>query len=63
LIAEEAGGSASDGQRRILDLVPTELHQKTPLFLGSCQDVRECEQFIQEKHEAVSSERRANARG
>ena len=60
LIAEEAGGAASDGQRRILDIVPTELHQKTPLFLGSSLDVRECEQFIQEKHAAVSSERRSN---
>ena len=57
-IAEQAGGAASDGYRRILDIVPTELHQKTPLFLGSAQDVRECEQFIQEKHSAVSVERR-----
>ena len=59
-IAEQAGGYASDGRRRILDIVPEELHQKTPLYLGSQQDVHECEQFIQETHQAVRSDRRAN---
>jgi len=59
-IAEQAGGAASDGRRRILDLVPESLHQKTPLYLGSALDVHECEQFIQETHEAVSVDRRAN---
>ena len=59
-IAEQAGGAASDGRRRILDLVPESLHQKTPLYLGSALDVRECEQFIQETHHAVSADRRAN---
>src|SRR5436190_20333123 len=59
-IAEQAGGAASDGRRRILDIVPDELHQKTPLYLGSARDVRECEQFIQETHQAVSADRRAN---
>lgn len=38
-IAEQAGGSATDGTRRILDLVPTELHQRTPLVIGSREDV------------------------
>ena len=61
-IAEEAGGAASDGHRRILDIVPTALHQRTPLFLGSAENVRECEQFIQEKHPAISAERRNNRR-
>jgi fructose-1,6-bisphosphatase I len=59
-VAEQAGGAASDGHRRILDIVPTELHQKTPLILGSALDVKDCEEFIQEKHAAVSAERRAN---
>ena len=35
LIVEQAGGSATDGTQRILDIVPTELHQRTPLFIGS----------------------------
>jgi fructose-1,6-bisphosphatase I len=58
-IAEQAGGAASDGERRIMDIVPAELHQKTPLILGSCEDVRDCEMFIQQKHQAVTAERRA----
>ncbi len=35
LIAEQAGGEATDGERRILDIVPTELHQRTPIIIGS----------------------------
>lgn len=34
-IAEVAGGRATNGKQRILDIVPTELHQRTPLFIGS----------------------------
>jgi fructose-1,6-bisphosphatase I len=34
-IAEQAGGAASDGRRRILDLTPEHLHQRSPLFIGS----------------------------
>jgi fructose-1,6-bisphosphatase I len=59
-VAEQAGGAASDGERRILDLAPSDLHQKTPLVLGSAQDVRDCELFIQERHQAVTADRRAN---
>lgn len=45
-IAESAGGLASDGENRILDIVPTGLHQRTPLFIGSADDVREAEAFL-----------------
>lgn len=38
-IVEQAGGAATDGTRRILDIVPTELHQRTPLYIGSKVDV------------------------
>lgn len=38
-IAEQAGGSATDGTRRILDIVPTSLHERTPLVIGSREDV------------------------
>ena len=38
-IAEHAGGAATDGIKRILDLVPRELHQRTPLVIGSRHDV------------------------
>lgn len=45
-IVEQAGGLASDGHRRILDIVPTDIHQRTPVLLGSEEDVREAEAFI-----------------
>ncbi len=35
LIAEQAGGSASDGRQRILDIQPEGIHQRTPLIVGS----------------------------
>lgn len=45
-IAEQAGGSASDGENRILDLTMTELHQRCPLFIGSKEMVSEAEDLI-----------------
>jgi len=41
LLVEEAGGSATDGQNRILELKPTELHQRTPFVFGSADEVGE----------------------
>ncbi|HSU95618.1 MAG TPA: class 1 fructose-bisphosphatase [Gemmatimonadaceae bacterium] len=38
-IVEQAGGLGSNGSIRILDVEPTELHQRTPLFIGSKHDV------------------------
>jgi fructose-1,6-bisphosphatase I len=57
-IAEQAGGAASNGRQRIMELAPSALHQRTPLFLGSSIDVAEAETFVQEKHSHVTSERR-----
>jgi fructose-1,6-bisphosphatase I len=48
-IAEQAGGAASDGEQRILDLIPESLHQRTPLIIGSLEDVQEAEAFLQGK--------------
>jgi fructose-1,6-bisphosphatase I len=45
MIIEQAGGVASTGQARILDLVPTSLHQRVPLLIGSPEDVRLAEEF------------------
>ena len=39
MIVEQAGGRATDGCHPILDLVPTDLHQRTPLVIGSKDDV------------------------
>ena len=38
-ICEQAGGAACDGTQRILDVQPTELHQRVPLYIGSRKDV------------------------
>lgn len=43
MIAEHAGGRASDGSGDILDIQPTELHQRTPLFIGARGMVDEVE--------------------
>jgi fructose-1,6-bisphosphatase I len=45
-IFEQAGGTAIDGERAILDLNPTELHQRTGLILGSREDVAVYRQFM-----------------
>ena len=41
----QAGGSGSDGKRRILDIQPEKLHQRLPLFLGSPEDIAELESY------------------
>jgi fructose-1,6-bisphosphatase I len=40
-IAEQAGGKGLDGERRILEIQPTSLHQRTPFFVGSAKMVDE----------------------
>ncbi len=46
-IVEQAGGRATDGFRHILDIEPKELHQRSPIFIGSEGMVLEAEKFIQ----------------
>ena len=43
-IIEVAGGKATDGHQRILDIQPTELHQRTPMFIGSKDMMGELEE-------------------
>ena len=45
-LAEQAGGKASDGYRRILEIKPKELHQRAPIFVGSKNMVRIVEEFM-----------------
>ena len=45
-IAEQSGGKASDGYNRILELIPSELHQRTPFFCGSENMVIKAEEFM-----------------
>ncbi|MFQ5454730.1 MAG: class 1 fructose-bisphosphatase [Nitrospirota bacterium] len=48
-IAEQAGGNATNGDERILELKPKELHQRVPLIIGSKQDVKEYKEYWQGK--------------
>lgn len=45
-LAEQAGGAASDGSRPILDIDPTRLHQRTPLFIGNKHLVELAEAYL-----------------
>lgn len=47
-IAEQAGGAATDGTRRIMDVEPRELHQRTPLVIGCRDDVEFVSRMIRE---------------
>lgn len=46
-LIEQAGGRATDGRRRILDIQPESLHQRTALYIGSEKMVRQAESFLQ----------------
>jgi fructose-1,6-bisphosphatase I len=46
MIVEQAGGRASDGCRRILEIEPEAIHQRTPLYMGSTQFVKLAEDYL-----------------
>ena len=47
MVVEQAGGRASTGAMRILDVEAKQLHQRVPLIIGSAEDVRDAEEFMQ----------------
>lgn len=47
MVVEHAGGKATTGTERILDLEPKALHQRVPLIIGSAEDVEQAEAYIQ----------------
>jgi len=47
-VTEQAGGRASTGAERVLDIVPTSIHQRVPLIIGSPDEVRRAETLIRE---------------
>ncbi|MGY6563046.1 MAG: class 1 fructose-bisphosphatase [Luteibaculaceae bacterium] len=53
-IVEQAGGIATTGTQRILEVEPTELHQRTPLFIGSADMVNKAVEFMQMEHTAAT---------
>ena len=47
-LIEQAGGIATDGNQRIMDIKPTELHQRVPLFIGSTNMVKTVHRFLEQ---------------
>jgi fructose-1,6-bisphosphatase I len=45
-IMEQAGGKGSTGKERVMDIQPTEVHQRVPLFIGSKKEVEYVESFL-----------------
>ena len=48
-LIEQAGGRSSDGKQSILKIQPTSLHERTPVFLGSSEDIAKCEEVLKGK--------------
>jgi fructose-1,6-bisphosphatase I len=46
-LIEQAGGTAIDGNRRVLDIVPDSIHQRTPLVVGSRVELADFERFVE----------------
>jgi len=47
-LTEQAGGIATTGRKRILDILPTSIHDRCPIFLGSKEDVQDVIKFYEE---------------
>lgn len=52
-IVEQAGGKASDGRNRILEIKPTDLHQRSPIFIGNKDMVEKLEEFLRMDEEGT----------
>ncbi len=52
MIVEQAGGRASTGSQRILDIQPEELHQRVPLAIGSREDVELYESYLESRDDS-----------
>jgi fructose-1,6-bisphosphatase I len=46
MVIQQAGGRATDGKQNILDVQPSELHQRTPLIIGSPEEVDLSDKFL-----------------
>ncbi|GFR96455.1 fructose-1,6-bisphosphatase 1, partial [Elysia marginata] len=51
-IVEQAGGAAIDGKQRILDIKPSSIHERCPVFMGSKDDVKDLEELYKKHNKA-----------
>jgi fructose-1,6-bisphosphatase I len=56
MLIEQAGGAAIDGRRRVLEIEPTELHERAPFIAGSVEDVEEARAFMAEDFTQIEAE-------
>lgn len=63
MLVEQAGGLASTGQSRVLEDVPGDIHQQTPLIFGTAEEIRRIEQYHRESNDRPSSSPLYGARG
>lgn len=56
-LVEQAGGRASNGSQNLLDIVPDQLHMRTPLIIGSQEDVKLVESFIADRRRREENEK------
>ena len=45
-LVEQAGGKASSNKERIMDIIPTKIHQRSPYYVGSLKMVEKLEEFL-----------------
>jgi fructose-1,6-bisphosphatase I len=55
LLVEQAGGAATNGRERIMELAPTQLHQRVPVFLGSRHEVEHATRCHREHDAALAA--------
>ncbi|WP_258103707.1 class 1 fructose-bisphosphatase [Marinoscillum sp. MHG1-6] len=53
-IAEQAGGVATDGQQRVLEIQPKAFHQRSPLYIGSKNMVKKASEFVAKESKEMS---------
>jgi fructose-1,6-bisphosphatase I len=46
-VIEQAGGMAIDGEKRILDIQPEAIHERTPIYIGSKVNVNKVKSFLE----------------
>ena len=46
-LVEQAGGIATTGRKRIMDVVPSQVHQRLPVMLGSTEDIQELQKLYE----------------
>lgn len=56
MLVEQAGGAASTGRGRILEVVPNDIRQRVPVVLGSREEVERVERYHQEKDQGLDRE-------